>query len=259
MAETMPNAQLLDTIAARLASAHSVVVLTGAGVSAESGVPTFRDAQTGLWTRYDPQQLATPEAFAADPALVWRWYIHRRTLVRRAEPNAGHWALAELAQRLRDVVVVTQNVDGLHRRAGSRDVIELHGNLMQTRRTSDDAFVSTWDETQVPPVCPDTGALLRPNVVWFGEMLPARALETALARAQNCDVFLAVGTSGVVYPAASLAPLARDHGATLVEINPEPTALSAQADYVVRATSARALPALTSNVARQLGHDRETD
>ena len=227
-----------------LRHAECVVALTGSGISAESGVPTFREAQTGLWERYDPQQLAAPEAFERDPRLVWEWYEWRRRLVTEAEPNPGHLALAEFEWRVPSFTLVTQNVDGLHGRAGSRDAIELHGNILRTR-CSVERNVQEPDETgAVPPLCPSCGAPLRPDVVWFGEMLPPRALEEASEVARGCDLFLSIGTSSLVYPAAALPYEALENGATLVEINAGETPLTGCADHVLRGRAGEILPEL---------------
>jgi NAD-dependent deacetylase len=187
-----------------LRDAGRVVALTGSGISAESGVPTFREAQTGLWERYDPQELATPEAFARDPHLVWEWYEWRRNLVAKAEPNPGHRALAELERRIPGFTLVTQNVDGLHERAGSRNIIELHGNILRSKCSLEDEVIQPEEhDDSVPPRCARCGAFLRPDVVWFGEMLPVGALEAASQAARGCDLFLSIGTSSLVYPAAT--------------------------------------------------------
>lgn len=230
-----------------LAKAHSVAVLTGAGVSAESGVPTFREAQTGLWERYDPQELATPEAFAADPALVWRWYQFRRDMILRVDPNPGHRALAELERLVPDFALITQNVDGLHERAGSANVIEFHGNLFVDRCSREGTTVSGCSGRE-PPTCPDCGAPVRPGVVWFGEAIPESCLENAYNAVRNCDVFLSVGTSSLVYPAAGLVEVARDAGAVLVEINPEPTAIADRVDFAVAGRSGDVLPDLVNRL-----------
>jgi NAD-dependent deacetylase len=228
-----------------LRTARHIAVLTGAGVSAESGVPTFRDAQTGLWARYRPDDLATPEAFRRNPRLVWEWYAWRRELVSKANPNPGHYALARLEDRVPRVTLITQNVDSLHQRAGSRGVIELHGNIQRTICSSEQRVVREWQETgHVPPLCPDCGAPLRPDVVWFGEMLPRSALALAVQAAQACDVFFSIGTSSLVEPAASLPLEALERGAVLVEINPQPTPLSAQARHVLRGPAGEVLPEL---------------
>ena len=224
--------------------AESVVALTGSGVSAESGVPTFRDAQTGLWAKYDPQRLATPEAFARDPALVWRWYAWRRSLVEAASPNAGHQALAKLERSVPDFSLVTQNVDGLHGEAGSEKVLELHGNIRRSRCSAENVAVEPDETGQAPPLCPNCGAPLRPDVVWFGEALPAAEARAASEAARSCDLFLSVGTSGLVYPAAALPYEALESGATVVEVNPEPTPLASDAHYSLRGRAGEVLPEL---------------
>ena len=221
-----------------------MVALTGSGISAESGVPTFRDAQTGLWSRYDPQELATPEAFARDPELVWKWYAWRRSLVEGARPNAGHRALADLERRAPAFSLVTQNVDGLHQEAGSAKVVELHGNIRRSRCPAEAVPVEPDGTDLPPPLCPNCGSPLRPDVVWFGEALPVAELEAASEAARSCDVLLSVGTSGLVYPAASLPYEALENGAIVVEVNPEPTPLSASADLLLRGRAGEVLPEL---------------
>lgn len=224
---------------------QNIVVLTGAGTSAESGVPTFRDAQTGLWAQYNPQELATPEAFQQNPSLVWEWYAWRRSLVEKAQPNPGHYALVEIERRVSQFTLITQNVDGMHQRAGSVNVIELHGNLKRTKRFDDHVIVETWQETgEVPPRCPKTGSLLRPDVVWFGELLPESALNNALRASMSCELFLSIGTSGVVQPAASLPYAAMQQGATVVVINPDVIPLTSEAMYKLSGPSGHVLPAL---------------
>lgn len=221
------------------------MVLTGAGVSAESGVPTFRDAQTGLWSRFRPEQLATVEAFVADPDTVWAWYEWRRDLVEQVAPNAGHLALAELESLVPAMTLVTQNVDGLHRLAGSRKIIEFHGNLFDNH-----CLECARPAPNVPRPCPKPprclacGGLVRPGVVWFGEAIPALSLERAVQAADSCDLFMSIGTSALVHPAAGLAARARSAGAALVEINPEPTELARFADFAIQAPSGHVLPAL---------------
>ncbi|MEU5843109.1 NAD-dependent deacylase [Rhodococcus sp. NPDC047139] len=230
-------------------SARCVAVLTGAGMSAESGVPTFRDAQTGLWENFDASALATPEAWADDPATVWAWYQWRVALVRRVQPNAGHRALADWAHLAR-VRIVTQNVDDLHERAGSNDVTHLHGSLFAPRCSRCERPVELPDppETAVarlaPPQCRACGGDGRPGVVWFGEMLPPQPWEDATEAVRDADLLLVVGTSGVVYPAAGLPSLARGQGIPIVEIDPRETALSDQVDHSWRTTAAVGLPAL---------------
>jgi NAD-dependent deacetylase len=236
----------LDRTRTLLEGAKRIAVLTGAGISAESGIPTFRDAQTGLWAQFNPMQLASEEGFRADPPTVWRWYAWRRTLVAKAEPNAGHWALARAAPRYRRFDLVTQNVDGLHRRAGSQP-IELHGNIMRTQCLERCGYVEE-DPARLPigepPRCPRCGHWLRPGVVWFGEMLDPSDLEAAEEAASACELMLVVGTSGLVYPAAGLPAVARRAGARVVIVNPEPTELDSQAHLVVRGPAAEVLPAL---------------
>ncbi len=219
-------------------------MLTGSGISAESGVPTFREAQTGLWARFDPQKLATPEAFERDPSLVWDWYAWRRKLVAEARPNPGHLAISRMQELVPDLTLVTQNVDDLHQRAGSREVIELHGNIRRTKCSVEGMEVEEYDDTESPPVCPSCGAALRPDVVWFGEMLPPAALESASDASRKSDVFLSVGTSSLVYPAAKLPYEALENGATLVEINPDETPLASYADHALRGPAGDVLPRL---------------
>lgn len=231
-------AEAVDAI--RTLRPAKTVVFTGAGVSADSGIPTFRGSD-GLWKNYRAEDLATPEAFDRDPALVWEWYEMRRALIRAAAPNAAHLAIA----RVPNAVVVTQNVDGLHVRAGARDVVELHGNLFRTRCTRegttairDDAFDS------IPPRC-DCGALLRPDVVWFGEMLPEEAVGRASSAMRGADLLLVIGTSGVVYPAAGLVSL---HRGLSIEINPQASPLSSACTFAIQARAGEATPALVDAI-----------
>jgi NAD-dependent protein deacetylase/lipoamidase len=235
-------------LVAALRDAKHICVLTGAGVSAESGVPTFRDTQQGLWAKYDPLQLATPEAFEEDPALVWRWYAWRRKLVAEVEPNPGHFALARLAGIVEQLTLVTQNVDGLHQRAGSKDVIEYHGNIFDDRCFKEGCVVESLGDGE-PPSCPRCGGLVRPGVVWFGEAIPKQARDTSFAAASHCDVFLSIGTSSLVYPAAGLIEVARENGATTVEINPEPTVQAETFDFTLAARSGKVLPELLESLA----------
>jgi len=219
-----------------------VVVLTGAGISAESGVPTFRGA-AGLWRTYRPEDLATLDAFRRDPTLVWEWYDWRRGLIARCAPNAAHRTLAEMEQTIENFVLITQNVDGLHQRAGSRHVLELHGNLWRMRCTMEGIVVEDYRVPlpSIPPRC-ECGALMRPDVVWFGESLPAEVMSAAYAAVQRCRLMLVVGTSGVVYPAAALPQLAHQCGAYVVEFNVERTPLSLYADEVILGPAAVELP-----------------
>jgi NAD-dependent deacetylase len=236
-----------DTVRQWILDSRQMAVLTGAGMSAESGVPTFRDAQTGLWARFNPQDLATESAFRDHPQRVWDWYAMRRELLQRVAPNAGHRALAGFAQRRPGrLSLITQNVDGLHQLAGHPDTIALHGNLADDRWL--EAPRSCCDpDTLVdarPPHCLQCGNLRRPAVVWFGESLPAAALEAAERAVQACDLMLVIGTSGVVYPAAGLALAAHQRGARLVVINPEATELDRFADLCLREPAAQCLPFL---------------
>lgn len=241
----------LDPVISVLREAERVVVTSGAGMSRECGIPTFREAQTGLWARYDPTQLASPEGFRSDPARVFGWYMWRRALVEAAVPHAGYEAVVRLGEIRPELTVVTQNVDGLHRRAGSPSVLELHGSLCRYRCADCAAphparGLPTVPESGrvAPPACRRCGGLVRPDVVWFGEPLPADALDAAWRAAERCDVMLVVGTSGLVQPAASLPVVARRSGAYIVEVNPEETELTAVAATALRGTAGRALPAL---------------
>jgi NAD-dependent deacetylase len=229
----------------KLRGARRVTALTGAGVSQESGLRTFRDAQNGVWSQYRPEDLATPEAFARNPVLIWEWYAARRLRAGEVQPNPAHYALAEMGRHIPEFTLLTQNVDGLHQRAGSGEVVELHGNITRVRCSLGCGCVETWDERGgQPPRCPRCGAHLRPDVVWFGERLPADALETALAGACSCELFFSIGTSGSVQPAASLASTAAEQGAMVVEINLEPTPLSVRADFCLRGRAGEILPEL---------------
>jgi len=229
-----------------------VVVFTGAGVSAESGIPTFRDSLTGLWERFDAASLATPDAFRLDPALVWGWYEWRRMKVLQALPNPAHRAIAALAGHVPRLTLVTQNVDDLHERAGSTEVIHLHGSLHQPRCFScaraPDAPLETPVEPEggrrlEPPRCVQCGGQLRPGVVWFGESLPSNALEVAFAAAKECDLLLSVGTSGMVFPAAQMPGLAWEAGAVVVHVNPQAQA-DREREYALAGPAGEQLPAL---------------
>ncbi len=239
------NPRLPDIPAAlidRLASAREVVAFTGAGVSAESGVPTFRGPD-GIWSKFKPEELASMEAFMKNPALVWEWYSHRRTIIGTVAPNPGHRALAEMEGVFPRMTVVTQNIDNLHRRAGSKRVFELHGNIersycMQCGKPYPDVAAP---EKGSIPLCA-CGGTIRPDVVWFGEMLPEDEWEASVSASSTAEVFFSIGTSAVVYPAASLPFLAKRSGAVLVEINPDPTPLTESADWFLRGPSGTILP-----------------
>ncbi|WP_454832807.1 SIR2 family NAD-dependent protein deacylase [Pseudoxanthomonas wuyuanensis] len=247
------------TVASLIADANSIAILTGAGMSAESGIPTFRGQHDSLWSRFDPQQLASADAWRADKALVWGWYRWRMALVRQAQPHAGHVALAGLAIKHGNVSLVTQNVDDLHERAGSQVTAHVHGSLFALRcfdcgqpyrSPLNLADPQTAPLRLAPPRCPQCGGDIRPGVVWFGEALPGEEWSAAEAAAASCDLMLVIGTSGLVYPAAGLPALAQRHGARVVEINPETTALTPQADLHWPAAAAYALPCLLHDIVR---------
>ncbi len=238
-----------DSLIDALRTARRVVALTGAGVSQESGLRTFRDPQTGLWARHKPEDLASPEAFRRDPKLVWDWYAWRREALKGVRPNPGHYALVDLEKRIPEFTLVTQNVDGLHRMAGSRQLLELHGNIQRVRCSECGRFAEDWsDNGEDVPRCEACGGLLRPDVVWFGEALPRLALEAAVEAARACELFLSIGTSGVVQPAASLAYAAHNRGASLIEVNPDPTPLTPKVDYFLQGKSGELLPVLVQAV-----------
>ncbi len=243
----MPN--IPEKLIRRLAEAEKVVVLTGAGISAESGVPTFR-GDDGLWKKFSPEELANFDAFMKNPQMVWEWYQYRRKIVEEVQPNPGHAALVELEKWVPSLVVITQNVDNLHQRAGSRHVIELHGNILRNQCLECGKIVTEkeLDFSDGVPRCPHCGGMLRPDVVWFGEMLPEEALRQAYEAAETCDVFFSVGTSAVVYPAASLPEIAFQHGAFVVEVNPEPTPVTDFAHIVLRGKSGEILPELVAEI-----------
>lgn len=243
----------ITAAAVALRQARRVVVATGAGMSRESGIPTFRDALTGLWARYDPEELATEAAFRRHPARVFGWYAWRRRLVRAVTPHAGYHALVTLERLVPELAVVTQNVDGLHRRAGSRRVLELHGSLerfscVDARHPfpADAAPEPEGDGECEPPRCPRCGSWVRPDVVWFGELLPERVTAEAWDLAAVCGVMLVVGTSGLVQPAAQLPFIARDAGATVIEVNPDPSEISDAAHIVCRGPAGTLLPELVT-------------
>ncbi len=234
----------------RLKKAQSVAVLTGAGVSAESGVPTFRGDE-GLWKKYKLEELANFDAFMRNPKLVWEWYNFRKDLIHKVKPNPGHYALAKMEKIFPEFHLITQNVDNLHRRAGNQKIYELHGNIMRNRCVDCNKYYNDddlkFDDPGELPRC-DCGGLIRPDVVWFGEMLPEAELRNAFAAARSCDVFLTVGTSAVVQPAASLPMEALEAGAYVVEINPEPTVISSYVHESIWGKSGEVLPALLEKI-----------
>ncbi len=234
----------LESACERLALAQRIAVLTGAGISAESGVPTFR-GEGGLWENHRPEELATPGAFARDPDLVWRWYQWRRELISQCKPNPAHLALADLEAKRPNVTLITQNVDGLHRLAGSRDPLEVHGSIWRLRCTE---CGQVWENRQVDgqlkPACSECNALARPDVVWFGESLDPALLERAWQASFQADYMLVVGTSAVVHPAAGLAGAAKEAGAFVVEVNLEPTPNTAWVDIPLLGKAGEILPRL---------------
>jgi NAD-dependent deacetylase len=262
--EDNPALNIAPSLLERLRAARHAMALTGAGISAESGIPTFRTPCTGLWSQYSIEEFATPRAWRRTPKLVWGWYTHRRRLALRAQPNAGHLALAQLAAYYPQFTLATQNVDGLHVRAGSRDVLELHGSLFRFRcavegtpvdytdpEDDDPAALERLERGEGPevPTCPRCGALVRPDIVWFEEPLPAEILAAAEAAAADCDVLFVVGTSAQVYPAAALPARARRQRALIVEVNPEETELTPSVHLSLRGPAGMILPKLVELLA----------
>jgi len=239
----------------RLKRAERLVVLTGSGVSQESGVPTFR-GEDGLWNEYRAEDLATGEAFERDPELVWRWYDYRRQLISDVEPNAAHEAIADLERAYRRFLLITQNIDDLHRRAGSSDPVELHGNIWRARCTKEQTVCDLpgCPLESLPPRCPSCGALLRPDVVWYGEPLPIDAYEASYEAATNCDAMLVVGTSAVVRPAASLPLVAKHNGAFVVEVNTGYTPISALIDATLVGRAGDILPGIAERLLEGRGN-----
>lgn len=233
----------LNELGRVLSGAPRIAVLTGAGISAESGIPTFRD-KDGLWKQFRAEELATPQAFYRDPGLVWEWYDWRRNIIASKKPHAGHRVLARWEGLFPFFVLITQNVDGLHRRAGSQNVLELHGNIWEVRCTKEGTVAENYESPlrSIPPLCPACGSIVRPNVVWFGEGLPSETLEEAYAASASCDLMFVIGTSAFVQPAASLPLLAAQRGATVIEVNPEPTPLTSSADFVFQGKAGDVLP-----------------
>jgi NAD-dependent deacetylase len=240
---------VLDEIVKAIRRCRSCVVLTGAGISAESGVPTFRGKE-GLWGKFRAEELATMSAFVANPKIVWEWYNWRRRLIGEVQPNPGHYALRDLQQMFESFTLVTQNIDGLHRAAGSDNILELHGNIYRNKcvNCNEPVGEDINIDPDAVPCCPRCGGKIRPDVVWFGEMLDPRTINTAFAESERTELFLSVGTSALVQPAASLPLTARHHGATLVEINPDKTPITHIADYYVSARSGEFLPRLVERL-----------
>jgi len=236
--------KMFDTVAQKLKDSRKIVFVTGAGISQESGIPTFR-GKDGYWRRYDPMKLASIDAFYDDPKLVWEWYEDRRKNILSVKPNEGHFAISQM-EEFKDVVILTQNIDGLHQRSGSTNVLELHGSIIRIKCTVCD-FIDNITENfeSLPPKC-KCGSMLRPDVVWFGEPLPQNIWQSAIKEASVCDVMVIVGTSLVVSPANTLHVYAKQNGAILIEVNPEKTVMSNDMDLSIQATSAEVLPKILS-------------
>ncbi|WP_447968070.1 SIR2 family NAD-dependent protein deacylase [Nitrospira sp. M1] len=231
----------------KISNARSVAVLTGAGISADSGVPTFRGAD-GLWKNFRPEELASPDAFERDPRLVWEWYNWRRELLSTKTPNAAHEALVQLEKQIENFWLITQNVDGLHREAGSTNVSEIHGNIWKVRCTNCETISPNHDvPIAILPHCHNCQGLLRPHIVWFGESLAQEDLDASFRALRNCEMLLIIGTSGVVYPAASFAPVAKEHGAFVVELNLDPTPNSDLVDVSFQGRAKDLVPLLLPN------------
>jgi NAD-dependent deacetylase len=249
--------ELSAEVVGRLTTATRVVVLTGAGISVESGVSTFREAQsTESWAQFDPTELATPQAFLRNPRLVWEWYEYRRQKIEETLPSAAHYALVDFEQYYTEFLLVTQNIDGLHWRAGSRELLELHGNIGRMRCFECGNRPSSWDDSgEKPPRCSLCGGMLRPDVVWLGEGISERRLRMAYDAAEHAEVFLSIGTSASVQPAASLPLIAKRRGAYVIEINPEETALSVLADSWLQG----AITDILSDISHRLIRNHEAE
>jgi NAD-dependent deacetylase len=249
MTEKLETGTLVEVIC----QAKHVVVSTGAGISAESGIPTFRGKE-GLWKKYRAEELATPTAFAQNPELVWEFYEWRRGIISEKEPNPGHKVIARWENVFPAFSLITQNIDGLHKKAGSKDILELHGNIWKLRCTEEGTIAENYETPlkEVPPRCPECGALLRPHVVWFGESLSPTVLQKAFQLSTECDVMFVVGTSALVQPAASLPLSAAETGAKIVEVNPDPTPLTPYADFSFRGKAGEILPLINKDLKKAL-------
>lgn len=243
----------IDKCVEILAQLSNLVVATGAGMSKESGIPTFRDAPSALWANYNPEDLATPEGFRKDPPLVWRWYEERRKMIAKTSPHAGHFAVAELEKMYGGFLLVTQNIDNLHREAGSRSIVEFHGNIFRNKCFDQEHPVDKLPQTdEVPPRC-HCGSLIRPDVVWYSEMPAQEDFERSVSALAVCEAILVVGTSGMVYPAAGFPAMAKKSGAKVVEVNPDETPITAYADVFVKAPAGEALPLIVESIKKARG------
>lgn len=241
-----------------LRHANHVAVSTGAGISAESGIPTFR-GKDGLWKKFRPEELATLSAFSQNPKLVWEWYDWRRGIISQKEPNPGHKVLARWDKFFPSFSLITQNIDGLHQKAGSRNILELHGNIWKLRCTEEGTITENFDAPlkEIPPLCPDCGAILRPHIVWFGESLSPTILQKAFLLSSECDVMFVIGTSALVQPAASLPFTAAEANAKIVEINPDPTPLTSYADFSFRGKAGEILPLIDKDIEKTFNSQKD--
>ncbi len=251
----MDNEQKIRQLADILNKTSRVAVLTGAGISAESGIPTFR-GEEGLWKNFRAEQLATPQAFAQNPDLVWEWYDWRRGIIGSKDINDGHRVLSKWESIFPTYTVITQNIDGFHAKAGSTKIVELHGNIWKMRCTEEGTVAENYETPlkELPPRCPNCGAMLRPHVVWFGESLEQAVIQQAFALSSSCELIFVIGTSAVVQPAASLPITAADAGAKIVEINPDPTPLTVYTDFTFRGNSREILPLIDKELSQALQH-----
>ena len=244
---------MLDTVTDIMAKSRKCVILTGAGISAESGVPTFR-GKDGLWNKFRPEELATMSAFMSNPKIVWEWYNWRRELMSEVSPNPGHYAIVDLENLYSEFWLVTQNVDNLHRKVGSKNILELHGNIHKNKCV--DCGTAFDERADIPPddipTCDKCGGKIRPDVVWFGEMLDERIISKAFQVSEAADVFLSVGTSALIHPAASLPVIAKQRGAILIEVNLDPTPLTDLADYSFREKTGEFLPPLVEELRKKM-------
>ena len=234
-----------------LRCAKNIAVLTGAGMSQESGIETFRD-KDGVWSKFDPMIWATVDGFTSKPIDVWNWYELRRATIRCNKPNPGHHALARMEVFFDSFSISTQNIDGYHKLAGSTVIRELHGNIFRNKCLEEDVLLDDFDDSSIPPKCPRCGAMVRPDVVWFGEMLPESEWEPARIEAENCNVYMVVGTSGMVWPAAGLPTIAKRKGAKVIIINPETTEIDQRADLLIKGKSGEILPEIVKLLEKQI-------